>query len=71
VQYVHGVKRRWSLARSYWFDVLVVLLAVAGMLDLVARTGALVRRRTAGPVPDQRLRPRGGRTRLPIVQHGP
>jgi signal transduction histidine kinase len=35
VQYVHGVNRIGYVARNYWFDVLIALLAIEGMLEVV------------------------------------
>jgi signal transduction histidine kinase len=37
VQYVHDVRRLRSQARSHWFDVLIVLLAVEAMLEVAFR----------------------------------
>ena len=40
VQYVQPVDRFGERARRYWFDVVVVLLALAGALELVSRPDA-------------------------------
>jgi len=40
VQYVQLVERFGERARRYWFDVVVVLLALAGVLELVLRRDA-------------------------------
>ncbi len=40
VQYVQPVKRFGERARGFWFDVVVVLLALAGVLELVLRRDA-------------------------------
>ena len=38
MQYVHDVRRLWSLARRYGFDALIVLAAVEGALEVGLRT---------------------------------
>jgi len=40
VEYVHGVNRLGQLARKYWFDALVVLLASEAVLELAVRRDA-------------------------------
>jgi signal transduction histidine kinase len=40
VEYVHRVKRLWSLARSHGFDVLVVLLTLGAIVEIVVRRGS-------------------------------
>ncbi len=35
MQYVQRVSRIRSVARTYWFELLIALLAIAGMLELV------------------------------------
>lgn len=37
VEYGHGMSRRSDLAREYWFELLIALMAVAAMLELVVR----------------------------------
>jgi signal transduction histidine kinase len=37
VQYVHAVRHHWSLARRYGLDALIVLLAIAALLEVVLR----------------------------------
>ena len=36
-QYVHDVRSRWSLPRTYWLDALIVLLTITAVLELVFR----------------------------------
>ena len=40
VEYVRCVSRGEHLARTYWFDLLIALLAIAAMLDVVLARGA-------------------------------
>jgi signal transduction histidine kinase len=40
LEYVHGVRGLWSLARRYGFDALVVLLAIEAMAEVAARRGS-------------------------------
>jgi signal transduction histidine kinase len=40
VEYVHRVRQVEALARSYWFDVLVALLAIVAMLEVVLGRGS-------------------------------
>jgi signal transduction histidine kinase len=40
VKYVRFVRRLGPIARSYWFDVLITLLAIVGLLELVVRRDA-------------------------------
>jgi signal transduction histidine kinase len=35
LQYLHSVNRLWSLARRYWFDALVAVAVVAGVVEVV------------------------------------
>jgi signal transduction histidine kinase len=40
VEYVHHVSRIDHLARTYWFDLLIAVLAIAAMLDVVLGRGS-------------------------------
>ena len=37
--YVHHVSRIEHLARTYWFDLLIALLAIVAILDVVLGRG--------------------------------
>ncbi len=40
MEYVHRVSRIEHLARTYWFDLLIALLAIVAMLDVVLGRGS-------------------------------
>jgi signal transduction histidine kinase len=40
VQYVQAVRRFWLLARRYWLDALIVVAALAGVLEIAFRQGS-------------------------------